>query len=485
MAAIVLMLLRVILVLVGYTFAAENGSTTRYCELVDSLIPGSVSYADNPVYRESLSSYYSGQESDLRPGCIFSPKSASEVSLFVKTVTSKQDCSISPQFAVRSGGHTIWSGAANIDGGITVDLRAMNTLELSEDKTVAYVGVGGIWSEIYAQLVPYNLTIMGGRVAGIGVGGLATGGGIHYLSRRNGWVCDNVYNYEVVLASGEIVQASAGSYSDLRLALKGGSNNFGIITRIDVPTWPQGLMWGGSRSLSDFMKPENFDDAADMGMALIFQNPGNVYAIGNSLYYVEAVENPAVYQPFISIPGQVGRQLVFANASTFPIQAGGTLPPDTRRAIDIVYSFKNGGPDIYSSIFESWENGTKVLAAIEGLQLVLLMQPHPVTNGTNSLGLPPSEKDIVLTVITAAYAHREDDEMVQHEMQSIIDSHVSLLKRHGLYIPFEYLNYADKSQDPIGSYGEEVKCRLQDASRKYDPDGVFQTQVPGGFKLFN
>ena len=56
-------------------------------------------------------------------------------------------------------------------------------------------------------------------------------------------------------------------------------------------------------------------------------------------------------------------------------------------------------------------------------------------------------------------------------------------KEMGLLHQFQYLNYADPSQDPIQSYGAENVARLKAASRKYDPMGMFQTQVPGGFKL--
>ncbi|KAH9226154.1 hypothetical protein K456DRAFT_1933883 [Colletotrichum gloeosporioides 23] len=466
--------------------------------LLESLIPNRVAYPETPTYNESISSYYSGQERDIRPGCIFQPETAHEVSQFIKLITRKDAlCSHAPpKFAIRSGGHMIWPGSANIDQGITVDLRKLNSLVLNEDKTVASLGVGGIWSDIYPQLVPHNLTVMGGRVTGIGVGGLATGGGIHYLARRHGWVCDNIHTYQVVLASGAIVEATASSHADLWLALKGGSNNFGIVTRIDVPNFPMGDMWGGTvafeytnevleahaQAFSDFMSAENFDDAADMGMSLLFDQ-GN-YAVGDALYYVKPVENPPVYQPFTAIQPQIGSSLRIGNASSMTSEANGLLPPNTTRAIDVVYSFKNGDSSVYSEMFRTWEEGTKLLADIEGLQLVLLIQPHPVTNGTNSLGLTPGAKDEVMSVLTAAYTKRADDEVVLTGMQSIIYAHKDMLQQRGLLISFQYLNYADITQDPIGSYGPEVKARLQTVSKKHDPEGLFQKNVPGGFKVF-
>jgi FAD/FMN-containing dehydrogenase len=50
----------------------------------------------------------------------------------------------------------------------------------------------------------------------------------------------------VVLANGDIVNASPHSHTDLYWALRGGGNNFGVVTRFDLMTFPQGDLWGGS-----------------------------------------------------------------------------------------------------------------------------------------------------------------------------------------------------------------------------------------------
>lgn len=91
---------------------------------------------------------------------------------------------------------------------------------------------------------------------------------------------------------------------------------------------------------------------------------------------------------------------------------------------------------------------------------------------------------MVMSVITAAYANAADDDVVQKYLREITNRHENILRSKGLYLPFKYLNYADISQDPLGSYGRDNKARLQAVSRKYDPTGLFQTGVPGGFKLF-
>jgi hypothetical protein len=57
-------------------------------------------------------------------------------------------------------------------------------------------------------------------------------------------------------------------------------------------------------------------------------------------------------------------------------------------------------------------------------------------------------------------------------------------EKMGLLSPYIYLNYAATWQDPLDGYGAAVKSELWEVSEKYDPEGVFQKQVPGGFKLF-
>jgi hypothetical protein len=53
-----------------------------------------------------------------------------------------------------------------------------------------------------------------------------------------------------------------------------------------------------------------------------------------------------------------------------------------------------------------------------------------------------------------------------------------------VFHPYKYLNFAASFQDPLASYGGIELRRMKKVARKYDPTGVFQTQVPGGFKLF-
>lgn len=60
-------------------------------------------------------------------------------------------------------------GASNSAGGVTVDLRGLNSVELSADKSSVFVGIGATWDAVYNKLDPLGLSVAGGRVAGVGV----------------------------------------------------------------------------------------------------------------------------------------------------------------------------------------------------------------------------------------------------------------------------------------------------------------------------
>ena len=100
-------------------------------------------------------------------------------------------------FAVKSGGHAAFAGASNIEGGVTIDLARLKQIQVSSDRTLTRVGAGNRWVDVYSHLDPMQLSVVGGRVADIGVGGLTLGGGISFFSGRYGWALDSVINYEV------------------------------------------------------------------------------------------------------------------------------------------------------------------------------------------------------------------------------------------------------------------------------------------------
>ncbi|KXH39807.1 6-hydroxy-D-nicotine oxidase [Colletotrichum salicis] len=140
---------------------------------------------------------------------------------------------------IRGGGHMTWAGDSNIGEGVTIDISLVNQVEYSSETKVASIGAGALWRDVYSALEPFGTTAPGGRTSTVGVAGFLTGGGNNFLSADVGLGCDNVVNFEVVLASGETVNANRETHSDLHKALKGGSSNFGIVTFYPLNTTEQ------------------------------------------------------------------------------------------------------------------------------------------------------------------------------------------------------------------------------------------------------
>jgi FAD/FMN-containing dehydrogenase len=81
------------------------------------------------------------------------------------------------KFAVRSGGHNANVGFGSVgQDGILLDLRGLDQVTFSGDKSVVNVGPGTTWGAVYTELEKHELTVVGGRVSDVGVGGLILGG---------------------------------------------------------------------------------------------------------------------------------------------------------------------------------------------------------------------------------------------------------------------------------------------------------------------
>jgi FAD/FMN-containing dehydrogenase len=101
----------------------------------------------------------------MQPACIVSPQNAQDVSTAVKTLVQLHEEGKPSLFAIRSGGHTSWAGASNIQGGAVIDLRSLNAVQLSSDKETIEVGVGASWGDVYEVLDPLGLSVNGGRAS--------------------------------------------------------------------------------------------------------------------------------------------------------------------------------------------------------------------------------------------------------------------------------------------------------------------------------
>lgn len=89
-----------------------------------------------------------------------------------------------------------------VQDGVTIDLGLMDGTVYDAEKKVARISPGSRWGGVYGALEPHGMTVPGGRASTVGVAGFLNGGGNSFYSARKGFACDNVVNFEIVLANG-------------------------------------------------------------------------------------------------------------------------------------------------------------------------------------------------------------------------------------------------------------------------------------------
>nr|WP_179809714.1 FAD-binding oxidoreductase [Nocardiopsis sinuspersici] len=169
---------------------------------------------------------------DMRPGVIAQCATVDDVRRAL-AFAREEDLEI----AVRGGGHSV-AGMALTHGGMVVDLRRMNTVDVDRREMLARVGGGALMRDLDAATAPFGLATTGGRVSTTGVGGFTLGGGSGWLERKFGLACDNLLAADMVTAGGDLVRASADENPELFWALHGGGGNFGVVTRLDLRLHP-------------------------------------------------------------------------------------------------------------------------------------------------------------------------------------------------------------------------------------------------------
>ena len=82
-----------------------------------------------------------------------------------------------------------------------------------------------------------------------------------------------------------------------------------------------------------------------------------------------------------------------------------------------------------------------------------------------------------------AWQGAEQDTLFQQAGADLVNRIREYAVSIGADNPYLYLDYADKTQDPLAGYGAENVKKMKAAATKYDLHEVFQTLVPGGFKI--
>jgi hypothetical protein len=331
------------------------------------------------------------------------------------------------------------------------------------------------------------------------VPGLILGGGISFFSNKHGWACDNVESYEVVTASGKIINVSYTSYPDLYWALRGGGNNFGVVTNFKLDAYPLGLMWGGGRVyqntsfaavLDAIYKFATVGSSTDLEAAQIVSfgyAPGFGQLAAAQLEYGKPIENASIFDDFNTIPyvqSTTGIQL----QSNITITLNGDVPDGARETYwDVSFKVDRG---LFTYLVNTFYELLPDIVDAEGIMPTISIQA--ITEGQltgmqkkggNTLGLDPAGGPYFIMNMGSMWTNSADDKRVL-KFHSEVNKRVKAeAKKRGLDNDFIYQNYASQFEDVFSSYGKSNQKKLVSISNKYDPAQVFQKLQPGYFKL--
>ncbi|KIK39391.1 hypothetical protein CY34DRAFT_14402 [Suillus luteus UH-Slu-Lm8-n1] len=223
---------------------AGNVLRSTVCEQIATEVSSSsvVYYTGSSQYAKD--NYHWSASSSQASECSFEPATAEDVGIALRILGQTQT-----PFGVKSGGHAANANFSSTPG-VQIAMYSFSDVVYDSATQTATVGTGLLWDDVYAALEQYSVTVVGAKVTGIGVGGVALGGGYSYLTNQHGLSIDNVVAYELVLPNGTVTDITSSTDPDLFFALRGGFNNFGIVTRVTLKTHPQAQVWGGRISYS-------------------------------------------------------------------------------------------------------------------------------------------------------------------------------------------------------------------------------------------
>ena len=163
----------------------------------------------------------------------------------IAQVASEHDVSRAVQFArdnnllvaVKGGGHS-WPGKSVCDGGLMIDLSALNKVTIDDYDRRAYVGGGALLNNLDTASLAHGLVTTAGVVSHTGVGGYTLGGGFGRLNRKYGLTIDNLLGAEIVTADGQVRFVSKDEQPSLFWGIRGGGGNFGVVTRFEFQLHP-------------------------------------------------------------------------------------------------------------------------------------------------------------------------------------------------------------------------------------------------------
>ncbi|KAF2821095.1 FAD-binding domain-containing protein [Ophiobolus disseminans] len=376
---------------------------------------------------------------------VFFDESANDVAAIIKCLKPFAE-SLKSKLSICGAGQQATPVVENAHGGLTIHLQDIQGVEVDTKRKIVSIAAGEKMGRVYEAATALKFGVAGNRHSSGGIGGDAV---------------------QVVLASGEIVNANAETNANLWAALKGGGSSFGIATPFDVRIFELNEMWGGKIFYFQPSFPAQIKRLVDYlhDPSPETNEPGDEHSHILCMNDISCTSprKPKALEAFVDVQPQINQMntLRVANLKDFTDEACSGASPN--RVVKMTRTVKTD-TSILEYAAKAFRESFKQLKHMNNILFSVTFEPIPISmieqsnaRGQNALGLKPS-----------------DGPLIQIDAEP---------EGKNVAASYRYLNYAFTYQDAIVSYGSDSKDRLRGVSATCDLDGFFQAVGADPFKL--
>ena len=387
------------------------------------------------------------------------------------------------ELAVRSGGHSN-KGDSTTEGGIVLDLRDMNAIDIDPSTKTAWIESGATAIAVAEAAAEHGLALGFGDTGSVGVGGITLGGGVGYLGRKHGLTIDSLLAAEIVTAAGEVLRADEDTNPDLFWAIRGGGGNFGVATRFqyrlaDLPQIVGGMLIlpASAETVERFMAlsseaPEELGTIANVMPCppLPFADAkwhGKVVIFGLICWAGDAESGAKVLQPFRDLARVGGLDAPIAdmlNAGPYTVMYPPEDPDYHPLAVSLTGFLDRVDRPMAETIMERLESFDAPLRVVQ--LRVLGGAIARVADDATAYAHRASE----ILVNVAAFYEGEHD---KPQKMAWVEEVMGAIRQSddGAYVNF----LSDEGAGRVhAAYPGRTYERLAEIKRRYDPDNLFR-----------